>query len=86
MPIPSKETSTLRREIAKLKRQLAQSKTVYWSWDEDKIDPIEFIRRISPMICEPIGQARDCDGDMYMSEFRKIVDASYHLKNAFDSQ
>ena len=76
---------SLRRDITKLKKQLSTKRpTVYWSWEEKKLDPIEFIRRIRPMICEPMNQARECDGDLYLSEYRKLNDASYHLNNVFD--
>lgn len=56
-------------------------KNIYWSHSE-KITAEEFIRRIAPKILDPVQTMQECDGDMWMSDYRKLTDASAKLSNA----
>tara|TARA_R110002020_G_scaffold131776_5_gene294514 strand:- start:6633 stop:6836 length:204 start_codon:yes stop_codon:yes gene_type:complete len=60
------------------------SKSIQWSHDE-KITAEEFIKRIQPLVCDPVEVMMECDGDMWMSDYSKLVSAFWRLKNATDS-
>jgi hypothetical protein len=36
------------------------------------------------MVCDPIEVMMECDGDMWMSDYSKLVSAFWRLKNATD--
>jgi len=60
--------------------------TYRWGWDEDTNEPImitleECVRRIAPLITEPVKSMQDLDGDMMMSDYQKLVDASWRIKS-----
>ena len=57
------------------------SELIKWSHDEE-ITAEEFIKRIQPMVCEPVSTLMECDGDMWMSDYSKLVSAFWRLTNA----
>jgi len=57
---------------------------IKWSYDEE-ITAEEFIRRIQPIVCDPVSTLMECDGDMWLSDYSKLVSAFWHLKNAVDN-
>tara|TARA_R110002072_G_scaffold205590_1_gene363469 strand:- start:85 stop:318 length:234 start_codon:yes stop_codon:yes gene_type:complete len=57
---------------------------IKWSYDEE-ITAEEFIRRIQPIVCDPVSVMMECDGDMWLSDYSKLVSAFWHLKNAVDN-
>lgn len=57
---------------------------IKWSHDEE-ITAEEFIKRLKPMVCGPVSTLMECDGDMWMSDYSKLVSAFWHLKNAVDN-
>tara|TARA_R100000995_G_scaffold32427_1_gene14594 strand:- start:744 stop:947 length:204 start_codon:yes stop_codon:yes gene_type:complete len=59
------------------------AKLIQWAHDE-QITAEEFIKRIQPMVCDPIEVMMECDGDMWMSDYSKLVSAFWRLKNATD--
>lgn len=54
---------------------------IKWSHNEE-ITAEEFIKRLKPMVCDPVSTLMECDGDMWMSDYNKLVSAFWHLKNA----
>ena len=56
----------------------------YYDSDEIKISPEEFIRRINKMLDGPIRAVMEMDGDMYMSDYRTILEARYKLNRAVE--
>ena len=57
---------------------------IKWLHNEE-ITAEEFIRRIAPMVCEPVSTLMECDGDMWMSDYNKLVSVYWRLNNAVDS-
>lgn len=53
---------------------------VSWGYGEEKITPREFIRRITPLITGPVSNMRDCDGDMWISDYAKLGEAADKLE------
>lgn len=63
---------------------------VYWGYnhaaqEKEYISLEECIRRIAPLICEPIQVMWECEGDLMMSDFQKLNDAKRRLEWAIDS-
>jgi hypothetical protein len=59
------------------------SELIKWSHDE-VITAGEFIKRIQPMVCEPVSTLMECDGDMWMSDYSKLVSAYWRLRNVVE--
>jgi len=64
-----------------------QKETTYrWGWDDDTNQPImltleEYVRRLAPLIVGPVASMQDLDGDMMMSDYQKLVDATWRIKS-----
>jgi len=64
-----------------------QKEVMYrWGWDEDANEPImltleEYVRRLAPLIVGPVASMQDLDGDMMMSDYQKLVDATWRIKS-----
>jgi len=54
--------------------------TVTWAHKEEVSVP-EFLRRLDNLLGSPINQMMDCDGDLFMSEYQKLIQARYMLSN-----
>jgi len=64
--------------------------TYRWGWDEDTNEPImvtleEYVRKLAPMILRPVVAMQDLDGDMLMSDYQKLVEASWKIKSILNS-
>tara|TARA_R110000772_G_scaffold209328_1_gene319866 strand:- start:118 stop:348 length:231 start_codon:yes stop_codon:yes gene_type:complete len=47
-----------------------------------EVTPEEFIMRLKPLVCDPVSTLMECDGDMWMSDYSKLVNAFWMLSNA----
>ena len=56
-------------------------KLIKWKFKE-MITPIEFIKRVEPLITNPVGTMWECDGDMWLSDYGKLSEAAHHLQRA----
>ena len=56
-------------------------KLIKWNFQE-MITPIEFIKRVEPLITNPVGTMWECDGDMWLSDYSKLSEAAHHLQIA----
>lgn len=45
---------------------------IWWNYEE-KLAPVEWIKRICTELKDPLGNMQDMDGDMYMSDYAKLV-------------
>ena len=60
-----------------------QTKTTPIHWNGNKyLTPAEFLVRINDLISQPLDNIAEMDGDMYMSDYRKLTDAKWHLYHA----
>ena len=50
-----------------------------WKYDEE-ITADEFIRRLIPLVCGPVNTMWELEGDMFMSDFRSLSEASQKLE------
>ena len=58
-------------------------KLIKWKFKE-MITPIEFIKRIEPLITSPVGTMWECDGDMWLSDYSKLSEAAHQLQRAVE--
>lgn len=64
-------------------KNVKKTKTTELWWDYmENVTPVEFIKRIAPMIMEPVEQLRDFEGDLLMSEYNKLTTAYVKLQHA----
>ena len=54
-------------------------KKLKWSWKEE-VTPEVFLKRIADEYCAVMESVMDMDGDMYMSDYRKLLNVYYQLK------
>jgi len=50
-----------------------------WNYAEDECTLLEYLKKLNDLLSSPIDQMRECDGDILMSEFGKLVSASFQL-------
>lgn len=51
-----------------------------WNYDE-YITADEFIKRITPLIVDPVHTMQECDGDLWVSDYRQLTEAAARLDN-----
>ena len=51
-----------------------------WNYNEE-VTAEEFIERLIPLVCDPVSMMWDCEGDMLMSDFHKLCQASRQLQD-----
>ena len=49
-----------------------------WSYLE-KVTLKEFIKKLTPLVTNPVQNLIDMDGDMYLSDYRDLLEASNRL-------
>ena len=60
---------------------MATAKKLPWTHDE-KIMAEVFIIRLEPLICDPLRTMNECDGDMWVSDYRQLMTAFWKLQHA----
>ena len=62
---------------------MAKSKGTMLNWEYNvQVTPEEFIMLLKPLVCDPVNNLMECDGDMWMSDYSKLVDAFWKIDNA----
>jgi hypothetical protein len=62
---------------------MAKSKGTMLNWEYNvEITPEEFIMRLKPLVCDPVSSLMEFDGDMWLSDYSKLVDAFWKIDNA----
>ena len=64
--------------MAKSKKQI---ETLYWDHEHGDLTPKEWLEKFIELIESPLRNTRDLDGDMWMSDYRKLLDALNHIRN-----
>jgi len=62
-----------------------QSKIATIPWHghgEQNVTPAEFILKINELLEEPLDNLMQMDGDMYLSDYRKLMDAKWRMNYA----
>ena len=52
-----------------------------WNWDSDPISLYSYAKKVCDDIDDICEKLRECDGDMYLSDLRKLFKTSYQLHN-----
>jgi len=52
-----------------------------WNYKRDPISMLEYVSRISEQISDICLTMRECDGDMWLSEVRKLYDMEWKLSS-----
>ena len=55
-----------------------------WFYEDGKYTLLEYLTELRDLINSPVTQMQECDGDLFMSEYQKLVTASYKLSNLVD--
>ena len=50
-----------------------------WNYSEDRYTLLEYLKKVNELIDSPVNQMQECDGDLFMSEFQKLITASFQL-------
>ena len=59
-------------------------KLIRWGWNEN-VTAEEFILRLAPLVCDAMQTAQECDGDIWLSQYRKLNLAASRLTDAVGS-
>jgi len=61
-----------------------EAKKYNWFYQDNKYTLLEYLTELRDLINSPVTQMQECDGDLFMSEYQKLVTASYKLSNLVD--
>ena len=66
-----------------------QENKFYWGYDHKKqertfVTGEEFLRRLEPLISEPVESLRELDGDMMMSDYQHLCNAKHRIETAIE--
>jgi hypothetical protein len=53
-----------------------------FTWRGDTVLPEEWIEKVTEALINPINTMRELDGDMYVSDYNKIIGILYELEKA----
>lgn len=59
----------------------ARSQSVF-TWRGDTVLPEEWIEKVTDALINPINTMHELNGDMYVSDYNKIIDTLYELEKA----
>ena len=54
-----------------------------WGYDES-LTAEDFIKRLAPLIDGPVRTMYECDGDMWLSDYSKLTEASARLSRVLE--
>ena len=54
---------------------------IRWAYGEN-ITAQEFILRLAPLVCDAMRNAQECDGDMWLSDYRNLCESADRLRTA----
>ena len=57
--------------------------TYKWNYEEE-VTIQEYVKRLSPLVCAPVLSMWEFEGDMLMSDFQKLNEASNRLTNLIE--
>lgn len=69
----------------KAKRSVAESTArlqSVFTWRGDAVLPEEWIEKVTEALINPINTMQELDGDMYVSDYKKICGTLYELEKA----
>ena len=57
--------------------------TYKWNYEEE-VTIQEYVKRLHPLVADPVRKVWEFEGDMLMSDFQKLNEASNRLNNLID--
>ena len=58
-------------------------RTYKWNYEEE-VTIQEYVKRLHPLVADPVRNVWEFEGDMLMSDFQKLNEASNRLNNLID--
>ena len=52
-----------------------------WSYNDNKYTLLEYLTKVEELISSPVTQMQECDGDLFITEYHKLISGSYKLTN-----
>ena len=53
-------------------------------WGHKEVTTLELFEELDKLVCDPVRNLYELDGDMYLSDYRKLCDAQWQIKVALD--
>ena len=53
-------------------------------WGHKEVTVLELFEELDKLVCDPVRNLYELDGDMYLSDYRKLCDAQWQIKVALD--
>jgi hypothetical protein len=53
-------------------------------WGNDEVTPIELFRELDRIVADPVRNLYEMDGDMYLSDYRKLADAQWKIHSSYE--
>ncbi len=50
-----------------------------WFYNDNKYTLLEYLTKVEELISSPVTQMQECDGDLFMSEYQKLIEGSAKL-------
>ena len=54
-------------------------KKYYWFYEDNSYTLEEYLNRVEELISSATAQMQECDGDLFMSEYQKLLEGSAKL-------
>tara|TARA_R110000822_G_scaffold258201_1_gene383641 strand:+ start:320 stop:544 length:225 start_codon:yes stop_codon:yes gene_type:complete len=53
-------------------------------WGNEEVTALELFKELDKLVCDPVRSLYEMDGDMYLSDYRKLSDAQWKIAVALD--
>ena len=50
-------------------------------WGNEDVTMFELFKELDKLVCDPVRNMQDMDGDMYMSDYQKLSQAFWRISN-----
>jgi hypothetical protein len=50
-------------------------------WGNEDVTMLELFKELDKLVCDPVRNMQDMDGDMYMSDYQKLSQAFWRISN-----
>ena len=50
-------------------------------WGNEDVTMLEMFKELDKLVCDPVRNMQDMDGDMYMSDYQKLSQAFWRISN-----
>ena len=50
-------------------------------WGNEEVTALELFKELDKLVCDPVRNMQEMDGDMYMSDYQKLSQAHWRISN-----